>query len=175
MNGNSIRPLGRALAVAALALTLLGGNAWAAKPDWVEDGKGKKSKTSSEARDGGRERAERGDRDGERQRSGGQYFNDERRRELSVYFGEQRKAGFCPPGLAKKNNGCLPPGQAKKQWSVGQPLPAGVIYHKLPHDVEIRLGVPPKGHEFVRVATDILLIAVGTGMVIDAIEDLGKL
>ncbi|MFZ9438826.1 MAG: RcnB family protein [Hylemonella sp.] len=40
--------------------------------------------------------------------------------------------------------------------------------------VRVRLGPPPAGHEFIRVATDILLIAIGTGMVIDAIEDLGR-
>ena len=36
-------------------------------------------------------------------------------------------------------------------------------------------GLPPAGHRYVRVANDILLIAAGTGMVIDAIEDLGKM
>jgi len=37
----------------------------------------------------------------------------------------------------------------------------------------VQLGIPPAGHRYVRVAADILLIAVGTGLVIDAIEDLG--
>jgi Ni/Co efflux regulator RcnB len=36
------------------------------------------------------------------------------------------------------------------------------------------LGYPPAGHRYVRVAADILLIAVGTGMVVDAIEDIGR-
>ena len=40
--------------------------------------------------------------------------------------------------------------------------------------IQIKLGMPPEGHKFVRVATDILLIAVGTGMVVDAIQDLGQ-
>jgi Ni/Co efflux regulator RcnB len=35
--------------------------------------------------------------------------------------------------------------------------------------------VPPEGHKFVRVASDILLIAIGTSLVVDAIEDLGRL
>jgi len=39
----------------------------------------------------------------------------------------------------------------------------------------VRLGTPPAGYKYVRVAADILLIAVGTSMVIDAIEDLGRL
>ena len=33
-------------------------------------------------------------------------------------------------------------------------------------------AVPPSGHKYVRVAADILLIAIGTGLVVDAIEDL---
>ncbi len=35
-------------------------------------------------------------------------------------------------------------------------------------------GPAPAGHRYVRVAADILLIAVGTSMVIDAIQDLGS-
>jgi Ni/Co efflux regulator RcnB len=34
--------------------------------------------------------------------------------------------------------------------------------------------VPPSGYRYVRVASDILLIAAGTGMVVDAIQDLGR-
>jgi len=40
--------------------------------------------------------------------------------------------------------------------------------------VLVQLGPPPSGHKFVRVAGDILLIAIGSGMVIDAIQDLGR-
>lgn len=80
----------------------------------------------------------------------------------------------CPPGLRKKHNGCMPPGQAK-QWAVGRPLPRNVIYHDLPPGLSVEIGVPPSGHRYVRVAADILLIAVGTGMVVDAIEDLGRM
>ena len=50
-----------------------------------------------------------------------------------------------------------------------------VIFHDLPPALVVELGRPPAGHRFVRVASDILLIAVGTGMVIDAIEDLGRM
>ena len=38
--------------------------------------------------------------------------------------------------------------------------------------VVTRIGVPPPGYKYVRVANDILLIAIGTQMVIDAIQDL---
>ncbi|MHB8951131.1 MAG: RcnB family protein, partial [Rhodoferax sp.] len=84
------------------------------------------------------------------------------------------RVGRCPPGLAKKNNGCMPPGQARK-WAVGQPLPPGVVTYSLPTVVINQLGAPPAGQRYVRVASDILLIAIGTGLVIDAIQDLGRL
>ena len=80
--------------------------------------------------------------------------------------------GHCPPGLAKK--GCIPPGQAKK-WRRGYPLAQGVIFHDLSPRMVRRLGRPPAGHQFVRVAQDILLIAVGTGMVVDAVYDLNNM
>jgi hypothetical protein len=35
-----------------------------------------------------------------------------------------------------------------------------------------QIGVPPPGYRYVRVASDILLIAVGSSMVIDGMQDL---
>ena len=93
---------------------------------------------------------------------------------MRTYYGEQYRAGRCPPGLAKKNNGCMPPGQARK-WNVGRPLPRDVVYYSVPQSVVIQLGSPPAGQRYVRVASDILLLAIGTGMVIDAIQNLGGL
>jgi len=92
---------------------------------------------------------------------------------IQDYFGAALKSGRCPPGLAKKNNGCQPPGQAKK-WAKGERLPSDLIFHDLPGDLRARLSIP-SGSRLVRVGMDVLLIAVGTGMVLDAIEDLGRL
>ena len=102
----------------------------------------------------------------------GGYFGERQRAAVYDYYGQPPRP-HCSPGLAKKGNGCQPPGQAKK-WRMGQPLPRDVAYRPVDADVRIRLGTPPAGHEFVRVASDILLIAVGTSMVIDAIEDLQR-
>lgn len=99
----------------------------------------------------------------------GGYFEERQRREARDYY----RGRHCPPGLAKRSNGCLPPGQARR-WGMGQPLPRDVVYVPVEPEVRVHLGVPPPGHEFVRVATDILLIAVGTSLVVDAIEDLGR-
>lgn len=103
-----------------------------------------------------------------------EYFSDQHRSAIHDYYSAQISRGFCPPGLAKKQNGCMPPGQAKK-WTIGRPLPRDVIFYDLPRPLLDRLDRVPTGYRYVRVATDILLIAIGTGMVIDAIEDLGRM
>lgn len=102
------------------------------------------------------------------------YFNDEQRRVIRNYYRSEYHKGHCPPGLAKKNNGCMPPGQAKK-WKMGKPLPSDVIYYDLPTTLVAQIGKPPKGNKYVRVANDILLIAVGTGLIVDAIQDISSL
>ena len=53
-------------------------------------------------------------------------------------------------------------------------LPSDLTYHALPADLLAQLR-PPAGAQYVRVAADILLIAIGTGLVLDAVEDLMRL
>jgi Ni/Co efflux regulator RcnB len=105
--------------------------------------------------------------------NGGGYFNDEHRTVINNYFANEYRTGRCPPGLAKKHNGCMPPGQAKK-WAIGRPLPRDVVFYDLPQSVMANIGPPPAGYRLVRVASDILMINTGTGMVMDAINDLGR-
>ncbi|MBL8489489.1 MAG: RcnB family protein [Rhodocyclaceae bacterium] len=50
-----------------------------------------------------------------------------------------------------------------------------MVLYEVPRSLNRSLGPPPPGHKYVRVAGDILLIAVGTRMVVDAIKDLGGL
>lgn len=178
------RTLTRLTGALLMAASLATAPAWAGKPDWVEDGKGgkpqkhdKHDKYEKHDRQGDR----RDDRPQARPSSGpslniqiGAYFGDSQRQVARDYYGSQFRSGNCPPGLAKKNNGCMPPGQAKK-WRVGSRLPGDVVYYPVPNDVVVRLGMPPSGYKYVRVAADILMIAVGTSMVVDAIEDLSRL
>lgn len=96
------------------------------------------------------------------------YFNDQHRLIINQYYGGQYRSGNCPPGLKKKHNGCMPPGQAQK-WRIGQPLPRGLVYYDIPPAI---IGPAPAGYRFVRVASDILMIAIGSGMVMDALTDL---
>lgn len=104
----------------------------------------------------------------------GVHFADQHRAYIRDYHVHEHRRGFCPPGLAKKNNGCMPPGHAKR-WQIGRPLERDIIYYDLPPQLVVQIGLPPAGHRYVRVAADILLIAVGTGLVIDAITDLGRM
>lgn len=91
------------------------------------------------------------------------------------YYQPLYAAGNCPPGLAKKNNGCLPPGQAKKLWVIGQPLPAGVVFYPLPGVLLGQLTPAPPGYQYVRVANDILMMAIGTRLIAGAIADLSTM
>ena len=91
------------------------------------------------------------------------------------YYQPMYAAGNCPPGLAKKNNGCLPPGQAKKMWVIGQPLPMGVVYYPLPGVLIAQLTPAPSGYQYVRVANDILMMAVGTRLIASAVSDLSSM
>lgn len=104
----------------------------------------------------------------------GAFFIEQHRAHVRTYYTNEFSRGHCPPGLAKKNNGCMPPGQAKK-WTIGQPLPRDLAIYDLPPQLVVHIGMPPAGYKYVRVASDILLIAIGTSMVVDAIRDLGRM
>ena len=109
--------------------------------------------------------------------SGGQpviVISDRDRNTTYSYYRTEYSAGRCPPGLAKKNNGCMPPGQAKKQWEMGRPLPREVYYEELPPTLLRQLSPPPAGYQYVRVANDILMMAVGTRLIAGAVADLSS-
>lgn len=163
----------------ALAMVIAGlltaSPVFADKPPWAG---GKKNADREQGEDyggKGKGKGKRSDRDDDRRDARGHgHFADRHKVVVREYFVKEHSRGFCPPGLAKKRNGCMPPGQAKK-WHMGRPLPREVIYYDLSPTLVVEIGPPPAGHRYVRVASDILLIAIGTGMVIDAIQDLGRM
>lgn len=177
-----------ALALAGILATT--STALAEKPSWAGGGKkGDKHEQSErqdrhENSDRQRDDRQRDDRhsddrrhdDRDRDGDGGRrnsYFGDQHRTVINNYYVEQYHSRHCPPGLVRRNNGCVPRGHARK-WQVGRQLPRDVIFYDLPPQVVVQLGPPPPHHRFVRVASDILLIAVGTGMVVDAVQDLNQ-
>jgi len=151
------------IVLALFVSSLAASPALADKPEWA--GHGKPDKAAKGGYDGDRGEA-RGDA------RVNVYFGDRQRAVVREYYADSYKRGHCPPGLAKKHNGCMPPGQAKK-WQLGRPLPRDGVVYDLPSRVVVSLGVPPAGHKYVRVAGDILMIAIGTRIVVDAIDDLG--
>ena len=155
------------IAASTLSAILVVGPVTAEPPSWAGGGKGKHGKEHGQ-------QAHRSDDRHEDHKEHGRYFSDRDRIVVREYYQVEFRGGKCPPGLAKKNNGCMPPGQAKK-WHVGQPLPKSVIYYEIPPAIIVQLPPPSPGYRYVRVASDILLIAVGTAMVVDAIQDLGRM
>lgn len=178
-----------------ISMLILSATAMADRPEWAgrgddndgesahkhghKHGNGGDSDSDDDERDGDRReyREHRHDRyqsnAGSIEISIGGYFGDSQRNETHEYYRERSRSGHCPPGLAKKHNGCIPPGHSR-QWVMGEALPRDVKYESIDPAIKIKLGIPPEGHKFVRVASDILLIAVGTGLVVDAIQDIGQ-
>jgi Ni/Co efflux regulator RcnB len=144
----------------AIAVSLAVHPAVADKPEWAGNGKGKHEDREDHQGNQGRHDEHR-------------RFEDRHRVAVRDYYAKEYQGGHCPPGLAKKHNGCMPPGQAKK-WQVGHPLPREVVYYDLPPALVVQVGTPPPGYRYVRVASDILMLAVATGVVADVIKDLGR-
>ena len=157
----------------ALAIALAGalsvGPALAEKPSWAGEKGGKGHKSNQHEKREGHE----GPRGDKRAVQSVGHFSDPHRAAAREYYDGRFKSGHCPPGLAKKRNGCMPPGQAKK-WELGRPLSRDVIYHEVPRPLVEQFGQPPAGYRYVRVDADVLMIAIGTALVVDAIRNLGR-
>jgi hypothetical protein len=82
------------------------------------------------------------------------------------YFDHHR--GSLPVSLASAKP--LPPGIAKKVARGGS-LPPGIAKRYFPNDLLVQLPARP-GHEWVVVGTDVLLVAVATGVVVDILLDI---
>ncbi|MBI3094684.1 MAG: RcnB family protein [Rhodocyclales bacterium] len=172
----------RCATVLLIAGIFAAGPALADKPAWAGNDKGGKSdrgdqrdERKGERKDDRKDDDRNSRQDNDRHSDGDRrHFQPQQHVLVRDYYAEHYRGRGCPPGLAKKNNGCMPPGQAKK-WRVGYQLPRDVIYYSVPAPLVVQIGPPPSGHRYVRVAGDILMIAIGTGMVVDAIADLGAM
>jgi Ni/Co efflux regulator RcnB len=174
----SIKSILRTLTVASTALLIASGSAYAEKPEKGNGNQGKNKEQSEQRgqkenrKGGGNEKGNRvdGGRDsGQGGVSVSFNFGGAETRIVRDYYGGQVAKGKCPPGLAKKGNGCQPPGQTK-QWQKGRALGSDVRYYDIPNELRIRLPAPPLNHKYVQLGTDLLLIAVGTAIVVDAID-----
>lgn len=100
-------------------------------------------------------------------------FDADKRVVFREYWG-QHYGRKCPPGLAKKNNGCLPPGLAKKRYRVGHALPQEIVILPVPPELQVRIGVPPVGYLYGMIDGDLVKLAAGTLLVVDALEGLAQ-
>jgi Ni/Co efflux regulator RcnB len=55
---------------------------------------------------------------------------------------------------------------------MGYALPRNVTYYDVPPTLLYELPSPPSGYRYVRMGGDILLVAVATSIVIDAIQNI---
>ena len=174
----SIKSILHTLTVASAALLIASGSAYAEKPEKGNSNQGKNKEQSEQRgqkenrKGGGNEKGNRADGGRDSGQGGVSVsfnFGSAETRIVRDYYGGQVAKGKCPPGLAKKGNGCQPPGQAK-QWQKGRALGSDVRYYDIPNELRIRLPAPPLNHKYVQLGTDLLLIAVGTAIVVDAID-----
>jgi len=166
--------MSRNATIFALALALIATPAFAGKPDHAGGGKGKgKNKSAQGSNANG----------GSSHGGGGGYDHDDDDDVVVVFSGSQRDSyrswygdnygyGNCPPGLAKKHNGCLPPGQAKKRYVIGQPCPPGIVIGVVPPSLAVILGPPPYGYRYGIIDGDVVKLAIGTLLVVDALDGL---
>lgn len=101
-------------------------------------------------------------------------FDDDDRSEWYGYWRDEYERGHCPPGLAKKHDGCLPPGQAKKRYAIGRPLPVGVALLAVPAPLLRLLPPVEPGYRYGVVDGDLVKLAIGTSLVVDAIDGLSR-
>ena len=79
--------------------------------------------------------------------------------------------GKCPRGLTRRDGGpCLPRGQSRKRYTLGQPLPASVVPAPVPLDLARRVGMPPIGYRYGMIDGDLVKLAVGSGVAVDAVD-----
>lgn len=163
----------RQIVATLLVVALPSMTALAGKPDHAGGGKGNgqgqgnANKSKSKSGGGGESWADEHD-----DRDHSPRFTSADRDDWRDYWNDQYQHGHCPPGLAKKNNGCMPPGLAKKRYQVGHPLPPDIAILPVPAILLPRLTPCPPGYRYGMIDGDLVKLAVGSLLVVDAIEGL---
>jgi len=135
----------------------------------------KPDKSGKNKGNGNASKSHGGDHDGDSSGEHHEYrrFSSDDRNYWREYWGDQYEHhGHCPPGLAKKHNGCMPPGQAKKHYTIGHPLSRDVVIFEVPVLLLPRLAPIRPGYRYGIVDGDLVQLAIGTLLVVDAIEGL---
>jgi len=64
--------------------------------------------------------------------------------------------------------------RAGRSWQMGYRLPRTVVYQEVVTPQSYYLAPPPRNHRYVRVGNDILLMAIGTGLIVNAVYDIAR-
>ena len=152
---------------------LVAGPAFAGKPDHAGKGNGNgagKGKSGSSAKGGG------GPDHGGSHDDGPDVvisFSSGQRSSYTYWYHDHYDGG-CPPGLAKKHNGCMPRGWRRSVTRSDTRYRHGIECDPLPSALAILLGAPPVGYRYGILDGDVVKLAIGTALVVDAIEGLAN-
>jgi Ni/Co efflux regulator RcnB len=101
----------------------------------------------------------------------GAFFTEQHKKAARRLFAQRYgHAKDCPPGMERGDHGCAPPVPGR-YWAVGQPLQPAVKEYLVPDVVISKLPTPPEGYRYALVGDDIVLMAAGSKLVVDIIED----
>lgn len=90
-------------------------------------------------------------------------------RQLILDYYARAAAGGTGRGHGRGRGGGLPPG-IQRRLERGGTLPPGIARQVLPPDLSRQLPFLPSGYARQIVGNDVLLVAIGTGLILDIIR-----
>lgn len=110
--------------------------------------------------------------DDEKRRIPNQKFSPESRGLISRFFDELRGDKECPPFMKPQGEMCVTV-RPNRTWKLGEPLDGQSMITDIPLKLRERLGAPPRGHKFIQINEDILLVNEKNNVVADMVLDFG--
>lgn len=99
----------------------------------------------------------------------GAYITPRYRKAVRQYLARHHGSGKpCLPGVVKQGAACRA-GAGGGNWQIGKALPRGAQVQPLPAGLAAALPKAPPGTRYVLLAGDILLMASGSRIVVDAV------
>jgi Ni/Co efflux regulator RcnB len=96
-------------------------------------------------------------------------FSELERRLILDYYASQSSASSQGRGHGRGHGGALPPG-IQRRVDRGGTLPPGIARQYLPQDLSRQLPPVPSGYARQVVGSDVVLVAIATGLVMDVIR-----
>jgi Ni/Co efflux regulator RcnB len=96
-------------------------------------------------------------------------FSDLERQMIMDYYARQGASGGGGRGQGRGHGGGLPPG-LQRHLDRGGSLPPGLARHGLPPGLAGQLPPPPSGYLRQIVGSDVVLVSIATGIIMDIIR-----